>query len=175
VASRGEALAAFEDARDVFVSAYDAVPDEALAYLKPGDDYALGGLIVHAQAVIEHYLLVLDALLDADFEPTRADDPPGFWEGAAAAAKEGLRPADRAQAFSDLAERHTTFVEKAGTLPETDWERKADVVYGDAGEPYPTSPADLCGWLVAHYLEHIPQIEELLEEWRQEGPGSAPS
>jgi hypothetical protein len=174
VGTRGEALAAFEDARDLFVSAYDGVPDEALAYLKPGDDYALGGLVVHAITVVEHYQLVLDTLLAAGFRPSRAEDPPGFWEAAAAAAREGLQPADRARAFSDLRRRHVAFVEKASAVPESDWERQADVFYGEAAEAYPTSPADVCGWLIAHYLEHIPQVQELLEDWQTQPGRSTP-
>jgi len=41
---RKAALAGFEAARLQWEEAFARVPDDALHYLKPGDDYALGGL-----------------------------------------------------------------------------------------------------------------------------------
>jgi hypothetical protein len=171
VASREEALASFEDARQLFVGAYADVPDEALSFLKAGEDYALGGLVVHANAVIDHYQLVLDAVVASGFEPTRAADPPGFWEAAGDGAKEGLQPDARDSAFAGLAARHSRFVDAARVLPESDWQRKADVFYGAAEEAFPTSPEDILGWLISHYLEHVPQVKELHDEW----PGATPT
>jgi hypothetical protein len=167
VASREEALSSFDDARQLFVDAYADVPDEALAFLVPGEDYALGGLVVHANAVLDHYQFVLDTVVDAGFATVRAVDPPGFWEGAAEGARAGLTPDGRAEAFAALDARHGRFAKTARSLPEADWLRKTDVFYGDRQEPYPTSPEDILGWLVAHYLEHVPQVAELHRAWRE--------
>src|SRR3989442_14777605 len=94
-------LARFGEARDAFTEAIAAVPDEALGYLKPGDDYALGGLVFHVNAVLEHYRVVLDTLLEADFGEVTPADPPGLFETANARAKEGLPPEQRAGALAE--------------------------------------------------------------------------
>ena len=164
--SRDAALAELEAARVSFVGAYDGIPGEALSYLKPGDDYALGGLVTHVVAVLEHYGLVLSAVLDAGFGEVRPQDPPGFWERAGAACREGLGTDEAARAFADLGRRHEEFVATAFSLPEEDWERRGPVYYGTSEEALPTSPADISGWLLDHYREHVPQVEKLYEEWR---------
>lgn len=165
--TRDEALAAFDAARDAFVAMYDGVPDEALRYLRQGDDYAFGGLVTHATAVLEHYLLVLQLIVQADFAAVHAVDPDGFWDAAAARAKSGPAPGEGGAELARMGARHADVVAAAGTIAQEDWDRKADVRYGDAAEPYPSSPADVLDWLVAHYREHIPQAGELFEEWRR--------
>src|SRR3979411_1955686 len=92
---RDTALEEFEAARAAFVDACAGVPDEALTFLKPGEDYALGGLVTHVVAVLEHYHLLLSAVLDAGFGEVRPDDPPGFWEQQGLRAHAGLRQAAR--------------------------------------------------------------------------------
>ena len=51
---REAALADFESARKEWEAAFANVPDGALTYLKPGDDYSLGGLQVHVNWVLVH-------------------------------------------------------------------------------------------------------------------------
>jgi len=162
---RDTALKEFESARAAFVDAYAGVPDEALAFLKPGEDYALGGLVTHVVAVLEHYQLVLSAILDAGFGEVRPEDPPGFWEQQGLRARAGLRPDERAAAFGELDRRHGGFVATVAALPGEDWERKAAVWFPNAAEALPTSPADIWGWLNGHYLEHVPQVADLHREW----------
>src|SRR5258708_22780217 len=87
---RDTAMKEFEAARAAFLDAYAGVPDEALTFLKPGEDYALGGLVTHATAVLEHYQLVLTTVLDAGFGEVRPQDPPGFWENQGLEAPAGL-------------------------------------------------------------------------------------
>lgn len=161
-----EALAKFEASRDAFTSAYGGVPDEALAFLKPGDDYALGGLITHVVAVLEHYHLVLGAVVEAGFAEVRPEDPPGFWEEAGQRCRVGLQPGQRAEAFDELDRRHDDFAAAVRSLPAQDWDRKAPVWFGTAAEPLPTSPADIWGWLDDHYAEHVPQVHQLLDDWQ---------
>lgn len=162
---RASALAQFDASRDAFVGAYADVPDEALAFLKEGEDYALGGLLPHAIAVLEHYLLVLSSVVESGFAEVRPEDPPGFWENQGLEAHDGLQPEERLGAFAELARHHDAFVAAVQALPEQDWNRTAPVWYGTAGEALPTSPADIWGWLNDHYLEHIPQVSELRAEW----------
>lgn len=162
---RDTALKQFEDGRAAFVGAYAGVPDEALAFLKPGEDYALGGLVIHAVAVLEHYRLVLAAILDAEFGEVRPEDPPGFWEQQGRRARAGLQPDERAAAFGELDRQHEGFVGTVASLPPGDWDRKAAVWFPSAAEALPTSPGDVWGWLNDHYLEHVRQVEDLHREW----------
>jgi hypothetical protein len=41
------AMSDLETARSEWATSFQNVPDQALAYLKPGDDYSLGGLQTH--------------------------------------------------------------------------------------------------------------------------------
>ena len=162
---RDTALKQFEDGRAAFVGAYAGVPDEALAFLKPGEDYALGGLVIHAVAVLEHYRLVLAAILDAEFGEVRPEDPPGFWEQQGRRARAGLQPDERAAAFGELDRQHEGFVATVASLSPEDWDRKGAVWFPSAAEALPTSPGDVWGWLKDHYLEHVRQVEDLHQEW----------
>jgi hypothetical protein len=51
-------------------------------------------------------------------------------------------------------------------LPETDWSRKAPVIYGAGQDPYPTSPEDIIEWLRDHYREHVQQSADLTGDWK---------
>src|SRR5437879_13554521 len=92
---REAALADFETARKEWEGAFAKVPDGALTYLKPGDDYSLGGLQVHVNWVLVHYRRVLDGMIAAGFAETAPRDPPGDVTRALAGAKRGLMPAER--------------------------------------------------------------------------------
>ncbi len=48
-----------------------------------------------------------------------------------------------------------------------DFERKAPVRFEPGAAPYPTSVADVLGWLTGHYREHAPHAEQLLNSWRR--------
>src|SRR5712692_11793802 len=74
---RESSLRDFEKARGEWEAAFEKVPDAALTYLKPGDDYSLGGLQVHVNWVLEHYNRVLNAIVAASFEQIGPQDPPG--------------------------------------------------------------------------------------------------
>src|SRR5256714_12673848 len=92
---RDAALADFETARGEWERAFAQIPDSALTYLKPGDDYSLGGLQVHVNWVLAHYRRVLDGILAAGFSEVGPQDPPGAEPTALAAARPGLQPAER--------------------------------------------------------------------------------
>ncbi|HUZ87088.1 MAG TPA: hypothetical protein VNF26_09055 [Candidatus Baltobacterales bacterium] len=65
--ARESAMADFEAARSEWDAGFQHVPDEALAYLKPADDYSLGGLQTHVNWVLVHYRRVLDAIIAGGF------------------------------------------------------------------------------------------------------------
>lgn len=163
---RDEALADFEKARADWESALAQVPDEALAYLKPGDDYALGGLQVHVNWVLIHYGRVLDGLIAGGVAPLGPLDPPGETDEVNRSAKAGLTADGRRKALAEMATLHKAVLEAARQLPDESWSRKAPVVYGEGQDPYPTSPEDVLGWLSDHYREHVQQCPELVASWR---------
>jgi hypothetical protein len=159
------ALADFDSAREEFLRAFGAAPDEALDYLRSGDIYAIGGLAVHCNWVLKHYLRVLDRLAP----PTagfRTDDPAAEVEEANRRALAGLTPAERGSELAALDDLHHGVRQAAEKLPAAGWEEKTPVFYGGAADAYPTSPDDVVGWLRDHYREHVPHAAELVAEWR---------
>src|ERR1700693_5975724 len=86
---RDAALADFNAARKEWESAFAHVPDGARAYLKPGDDYALGGLQVHVNWVLTHYHRVLDGIVAGGFRQLGPQDSPGEGGAAGPHAREG--------------------------------------------------------------------------------------
>lgn len=160
------ALAGFDEAHSTFRDVIEQAPESSLGYLKPGDDYALGGLVYHVNAVLEHYLGVLDALRASDFKEVEPRDRPGLFEEANARAKSGLDPRERDGALAATDRLHADVRAAMAAFAEGDVKRKAPVRYEPGAEPYPTSPADVLGWLTDHYREHVPHAEQLLTSWR---------
>ena len=158
-------LADFELARSEWESAFAKVPDDALQYLKPGDDYALGGLLVHVNWVLTHYRRVLDGIIAGRFGQLGPQDPPGEVQAAVQKAKAGLTAGQRAKTVDEMGRLHAAVVTAVTRLPERDWTRKAAVIYGEGQDPYPTSPEDVIGWLRDHYREHVQQSADLVEDW----------
>jgi hypothetical protein len=159
----------FDAARREFESAFATIPDDALRYLQPGDEYALGGLLVHVNWVLVHYERVLDGILDGGFAEFRATDPQDELTRTAENTKRGLDAAQRRRELALTAELHERLRRRFTQVPDADWSRKAPVLYGpDAAEAYPTSPADIEGWLRDHYREHVPQIGDLVASWRKQ-------
>lgn len=154
------ALADLEAARLEWEAAFGRVPDAALAYLKPGDDYALGGLLVHVNWVLAHYLRVLEG-------DVVLRDPPLSRE-----AHDGLPPARRAEALAEMSGLHAAVRSAVARLDASAWARVTPVVYGPGQEPYPTTPEDVVGWLRDHYREHVGQCADLIREWTSSSPRS---
>ncbi len=162
---RDAALADFEAARREWEAAFGRIPDGALRYLKPGDDYSLGGLQVHVNWVLMHYKRVLDGIIRRGFGELGPQDPRGAEAMAREGAKRGLEIHERRKSLDEMGRLHKAVVNNATKLPRTDWTRKADVIYGAGEEPYPTSPQDILRWLTDHYREHVQQSADLIEEW----------
>jgi hypothetical protein len=163
---REAALAELETARGDWEEAFARIPDAALTYLKPGDDYALGGLQVHVNWVLAHYRRVLDGMIRSEFAEIGPQDPPGAEQSARDGAKQGLMPGQRSESLADMAQLHSAVLSTVSKLPGQDWPRKAPVIYGAGEDPYPTSPEDIVGWLRDHYREHVEQSADLIAEWR---------
>jgi hypothetical protein len=162
---REAALADFDSARAEWESAFALVPDGALAYLKPGDDYALGGLQVHVNWVLTHYRRVLDGIIAGGFKQLGPQDSAGEGDAAGQKAKEGLADGERAKALSDMGRLHAAVTAAATKVSVADWSRKCEVVYGEGQDPYPTSPEDIVEWLRDHYREHVTQSADLIDAW----------
>ena len=162
---RDAGLADLEAARKEWEAAFARVPDGALAYLKPGDDYALGGLQVHVNWVLTHYRRVMDGMIAGGFAQLGPQDGPGDAEAAGEKAKAGLEARDRAKALDEMGRLHVAVVSAVMRLPEADWSRKCAVVYGAGQDPFPTSPEDVIEWLRDHYREHVHQSGDLIGDW----------
>ena len=169
--SRESELAEFDLARGEWELAFANVPDEALAYLKPGDDYALGGLQVHVNWVLLHYSRVLDGIIAGKFGRLEPQDSPGEAERANRRAKAGLTPGERRKSLDDMERLHASVRGAAAKLPLDGWLLKAPVVYRAGQEPYPTSPEEIVVLLRDHYREHVRQSADLIEEWMATGGG----
>jgi len=166
---REAALADFDSARAEWEAAFAQVPDGALSYLKPGDDYALGGLQVHVNWVLTHYRRVLDGISAGGFKALGPLDSPGEGDAAGQKAKEGLAHGERAKALGDMGRLHAAVTSAATKLSAADWSRKCEVVYGEGQDPYPTSPEDIVEWLRDHYREHVTQSADLIDAWEARG------
>ena len=162
---RDAGLADLEAARKEWEAAFARVPDGALAYLKPGDDYALGGLQVHVNWVLTHYRRVMDGMIAGGFAQLGPQDGPGDAEAAGEKAKAGLEARDRAKALDEMGRLHVAVVSAVMRLPEADWSRKCAVVYGAGQDPFPSSPEDVIEWLRDHYREHVHQSGDLIGDW----------
>jgi DinB superfamily len=163
---RDAALADFDAALKEWEDAFARVPDSALTYLKPGDDYALGGLQVHVNWVLAHYRRVLEGIVRAGFRQIGPQDPAGAEARALEGARRGLTPTERRKALDDMAQLHAAVRGAIREMPAADFTRRAPVVYTEGEDPYATCAEDIVGWLREHYREHVEQSADLIEEWR---------
>src|SRR2546421_10071736 len=106
VMSRDAALERFDAAASAFQRALTEAPEDSLGYLPPGDDYALGGLVFHVNAVLRHYLGTIEAMLASGLGETSAPDSSGSFEEAAVRARAGLPSGERDAALADTAALH---------------------------------------------------------------------
>jgi DinB superfamily len=160
------ALAEFERARTEFEEAVRRAPDAALRFRAPGDDYALGGLVVHVTQVLAHYAAVLAAIHAADWQSPTA--PPSVTsDGEAALIRDGFGGDSRARILEQMRQAHKALVDAVRAEPSEWFSRKAPVTYSGSSEPYPTSPADVVGWVRDHYAEHTQQIADLVSVWAE--------
>lgn len=167
---RGAAMTAFNEGRDAFLAAYATVPDEALSYLPPGDEYALGALPIHICDSIEHYLLVFDRMTRANygsFDLSQDADANAMSQQQHQRMLQA-RPtaAERAGLVDTVNATHDQLRQRFDPLTDEDFARTAPIIYDAGGQPYPTSVGMIVGWLSDHYREHVQQIQDLLASWR---------
>lgn len=165
-------VARFDAARDGFLAAFAQAPDEALPYTPVGDEYALGVLPLHLEGPINRYLGVYDRMVAVDFGPVDLTVDPAY------AAREAeqhrlctvTKPtgAERAALLADLGAAHQQVIDRLGALDDAALTRKAPVIYSPGTNPYPTSAAEIFGWLIDHYEEHIAQTAQLIAQWQAE-------
>jgi hypothetical protein len=161
---RDTAIAEFDRCRQDFEQAVRRAPDAALRFRPAGEDYALGGLVVHVTDVLTHYAAVLEAIHTADWQQPRAPDH----QTPAAEAeliRAGFDGAERSGILDRMRAAHKALVEAVGAEPADWFRRQAPVTYSDGSEPYATSPADVLGWVRDHYEEHTRQVVELVSNW----------
>lgn len=158
-------LERFDAAGTAYRTALAEAPVEALGQRRPGDDYTLGGLAHHVNAVLQHYLGTAEAILAAGAAETAAPDSSRVF--AEADARVGLAPdaTERDALLARTAELHAAVRRLLGGLDAGGWSRATPVRFG-SGDPYPTRPADVLGWLTDHYAEHAAQVASLLADWR---------
>jgi hypothetical protein len=161
-----QALLDFDRAREAFEEALRGAPDASLRYRPAGEDYALGGLVIHVAEVLEKYAGVLGRIRDASFGPLQEEDHPTS-AADAALIREGFGAEGRTTALERVRAAHGGLVDQVRAVGATDFERKAPVTYQGATEPYPTSAADVLGWVRDHYDEHVQQIGQLVSDWSE--------
>jgi hypothetical protein len=168
--SAAQQLNTFDQARDQFLAAFAQAPDEALPFVPPGDEYAIGVLPIHMLDPITRYMTVFDQIMAGDFGlVNRAGDPAALaWETERHAHSVATRPtgAERAGMLADLAAAHQRVVDRFSALDAATFTRQAPVIYPGSADPYPTSAQDILGWLKDHYDEHTAQMGQLLAQWR---------
>ena len=164
--SRAQSIEKFDTTYGAYVRALEPLPDESLDFLIPGEDYALGGIAYHVNAVLVHYRNTFEAILADGLEETAPGDPPDLFETANAKAKHGLTPDQRGEVLAQTADLHGQVKRLAEGVDDEQFHTKTPVRYEAGADPYPTSAADILGWLSGHYEEHIPQIHQLHEAWK---------
>ena len=165
---KDEALAKMDAAHAAIVDAFMAMPDGALEWLKPGDDYAIGGIVIHLISSLDGYIGTLAAIAAADYGDTEG---PGEAEAAVDAqlahARRGLTPAERASTFVEMRSKHVSLSDLARSASETQFATLLAVTYPGDEIPYPTSVALVVQWMTEHYAEHVPHAQALFAEWKK--------
>jgi hypothetical protein len=173
-----EMLEAFDRGYEEFTDTFAQVPDEALSYLPPGDEYALGTLPIHLTHPIARYLALLERLVTSDFAPTDVSADAQLarqqeqWHAMLVAMRP--RPAERPHHLAELEAAHHTARARLAALDAAAFERAGPVMYSAGSDPYPTSAHAIAQWLTDHYREHTAQTLDLVARWRS-APSSPPS
>ena len=165
---KNDAIGGLDTAHRAIEETFAAMPDAALAWLKPGDDYAIGGIVIHLIQSLDGYIATLEALRAAGFADT---DGPGEDEAIVDAqlmhARRGLTPGERAPAFADMRAKQARLAALAATADESQFASLVGVRYPGDEAPYPTSVALVVQWMTEHYAEHVPHAKGLFAEWQE--------
>jgi hypothetical protein len=163
---RATVLADFDRARVDFEDALRRAPDAALRFKPEGEDYTVGGLVVHVTDVLRRYARVVETLRQTNFGAFKAPEHDTPAEDAALI-HAGFDGAARGPVVEQMRSAHAELVDSATQVPESDFTREAAVTYGNAPEPYPTSINHVIGWVLDHYKEHTQQVDDLISVWAE--------
>ena len=163
---RDDALESFDAARLEFEESVRRAPDAALRFKPQGEDYALGGLVVHVSQVLRNYARVVDTIRQANWE---ACDAPSNADSAEEATliREGFSGPERVAVLEDMRAAHSALVDAMRMAPSETFTRKAPITYSGSSDPYPTSASDVLGWVQDHYKEHTQQVGDLIAAWSE--------
>jgi hypothetical protein len=165
---RDEALAKMDAAHAAIADAFAAMPDGALAWLKPGDDYAIGGIVIHLIGSLDGYIGTLAAIHAAGYRDTAGPgEDDAVVEAQLAHARRGLAPAERAATFAEMKAKHLSLADLARRATEAQFATLLGVTYPGDDVPYPTSVALVVQWMTEHYADHVPHAQALLAEWKK--------
>jgi len=165
---KDDALAKMDAAHAAIVDAFAAMPDGALAWLKPGDDYAIGGIVIHLLSSLDGYIATLAAMGSADYRDTEgpAEDD-AVVDAQLAHARRGLAPAERAAAFAEMKTKHLSLADLARRAADSQFDALVGITYPGDDVPYPTSVALVVQWMTEHYTEHVAHAQALFAEWKK--------
>jgi hypothetical protein len=167
MSAKEAAIGALRDSRKAIDDAFAPMPDSALAYLRPGDDYAIGGIVIHLIGSLDGYIATLEALGRAGYRDTEgpAEDE-SVIEAQLAHARVGLAPAERKSTFAEMAAKQERLGALAAKPSDDEFARLVGVSYPGDDVPYPTSVALVLQWMTEHFMEHVPHAQELFAEWQ---------
>jgi hypothetical protein len=164
---RKDALAKLDGAHAAIVDAFGAMPDPALAWLKPGDDYAIGGVAIHLIQSLDGYIATLAALDAAGYTDTSGPgEDERVVEAQLAHMRRGVSAAERAATFAEMRTKHERFAALARKPTDAQFDALIGVTYPTDEVPYPTSVALVVQWMTDHYVEHVPHVQTLFSEWK---------
>jgi hypothetical protein len=146
VTQKERAIADLHDARKAIDEVFAPIPDSALAWLKPGDDYALGGIVIHLIQSLDGYIGTLEALHAAGYRDTAgpAEDE-SVVDAGLAHARLGLAPRERRPKFEEMAEKQETLGRLASRADDEQFTRLVGVRY----------PGD-----------DVPHVRDLFAQWQ---------
>ena len=165
---KDDALAKMDEAHAAIVAAFASMPDNALTWLKPGDDYAIGGIVIHLIGSLDGYIGTLAALEAAGYRDTVGPgEDDAIVDAQLAHARRGLGPAERTPTFADMNSKHTSLSDLARSASDAQFDTLVGITYPGDEAPYPTSVALVVQWMTEHYLEHVPHARALFAEWQK--------
>lgn len=165
---KADALAKMDAAHAAIVGAFTAMPDGALQWLKPGDDYAIGGIVIHLISTLDGYIGALAAMGAAEYRDTEGPgEDEAVVDAQLAHARRGLAPDERAAAFAEMKTKHRSLSDLAQKTSEAQFDVLVGMTYPGDDVPYPTSVALVVQWMTEHYAEHVPHAQSLFAEWKK--------
>ena len=157
-----------DEAYAAIVAAFDPMPDGALAWLRPGDDYAIGGIVIHLIGSLDGYIGTLAALEAAGYRDTAGPgEDDAIVDAQLAHARRGLAPSERTTIFAEMKSKHASLSDLARRASDAQFDALVGIIYPGDEAPYPTSVALVVQWMTEHYSEHAPHARALFAEWQK--------